>query len=91
MFRMDLGSGDSGGYVVVALRGELASVAEAAASAVASRLVAVPIPRQPTRMRWQRIAMNPPAPRRRAVTGDWLSRGLWAPRGRPAAVGGISG
>jgi anti-anti-sigma factor len=170
MFRMDLGSGDSGGYVVVALRGELdlmdaaavaaalravaarqpriiadlaglefidasgvaslsrgrrharnaggdlllatpqrmvrrvlailwevdgsavyASVAEAAASAVASRLVAVPIPRQPTRMRWQRIAMNPPAPRRRAVTGDRLSRGLWAPRCRPTAVGGISG
>ena len=139
MFRMDLGSGDSGGYVVVALRGELdlmdaaavaaalravaarqpriiadlaglefidasgvaslsrgrrharkaggdlllatpqrlvrrvlailwevdgsavyASVAEAAASAVASRLVAVPIPRQPTKMRGQGIAMTHP-------------------------------
>jgi anti-sigma B factor antagonist len=155
MFRMDLGSGDSGGYVVVALRGELdlmhaaavaaalrgvaarppriivdlaglefidasgvaalsrgrrharnaggdlllatpqrlvrrvlaiiwevdgsavyASVAEAAASAAASWQAAVPIPRQPTKMRWQRIAMNPPAPRRRVVTGDWLCRGL---------------
>lgn len=68
-----------------------ASVAAAAASAGASRQAVVPIPRQPTKMRWQRIAMNPPAPRRRAVTGDWLPRGSWAPRSRPPAVGGISG
>jgi anti-sigma B factor antagonist len=68
-----------------------ASVTAAAASAGASRQAVVPIPRQPTKMRWQRIAMNPPAPRRRAVTGDWLTRGSWAPRSRPPAVGGISG
>jgi hypothetical protein len=60
------------------------------ASGVAA-LAVVPIARQPTKMRWQRIAMNPPAPRRRAVTGDWLPRGSWAPRCRPPAVGGISG
>jgi anti-sigma B factor antagonist len=68
-----------------------ASVTAAAASAGASRQAVVPIPRQPTKMRWQRIAMNPPAPRRRAVTGDWLPRGSWAPRCPPPAVGGISG
>ena len=170
MFRMDLGSGESGGHAVVALHGELdilhaaavagalrvvaarepriivdlaglefidasgiaalsrgrrharnaggylllaapqrpvrrvlaiiwevdgfavyASVAAATASAGASLQAVVPIPRQPTKMRWQRVAMNPPAPRRRAATGDWLPRGPWAPRGRPPAVGGISG
>lgn len=170
MFRMDLGSGESGGHAVVALHGELdlmhaatvtaglrdvaarepriivdlaglefidasgvaalsrgrgharnaggylllaapqrqvrrvlaiiwavdgpavhASVPAAAASAGASRQAVVPIPRRPTKMRWQRIAMNPPAPRRRAVTGDWLPRSSWAPRCWPPAVGGISG
>jgi anti-sigma B factor antagonist len=68
-----------------------ASVAAAAASAGASRQAVVPIPRQPTKMRWQRMAMNPPAPRRHAVTGDWLTRGSWAARCRPPTVGGISG
>jgi anti-sigma B factor antagonist len=147
MFSMDLGSGESGGYVVVALRGELdlmnaaavvaalrvvaarepriivdlaglefldasgiaalsrgrrharnaggdlllaapqrrvrrvlaiiwevdgfavhASVAAAAASAGASWQAVVPIPRQPSEMRWQRMALNAPVQRRRAVS-----------------------
>jgi anti-sigma B factor antagonist len=147
MFSMDLGSGQSGGYVVVALRGELdlmnaaavvaalrvvaarepriivdlagldfldasgvaalsrgrrharnaggdlllaapqrrvrrvlaiiwevdgfavhASVAAAAASAGASWRAVVPIPRQPTEMRWQRMALNAPAQKRRGIT-----------------------
>jgi anti-sigma B factor antagonist len=170
MFSMDLGSGRSGGYIVVALRGELdimdaatvaaalrslaayeprlivdlagldfidasgvaalargrrharnaggdlllaapqvrvrrvlaiiweddgvavpASVAEAAASPEASRPVVVPIRRQPAKMRWQRIAMDAPAPQRRAVSGDWLTPGSWAPDRRPPTAGGISG
>ena len=169
MFSMDLGSGESGGHVVVALRGELdlidaadvadalgavaarepriivdlsglefidasgiaalsrgrrhardaggdlllaapqrlvqrvlailweadgfavhASVAEAAASAGASRQAVVPIRRQPAKMRWQRIAMNAPL-RGGARSRGWLPGGLWAPSRRPPAVGGISG
>jgi len=65
-----------------------ASVAEAVASTGASRRPGVPIPRQPAKMRWQRVAMNPSAPKRRAVTDDWLPRGLWAPQRQPPAVGG---
>jgi anti-anti-sigma factor len=37
-----------------------ASVTEASASAGTLRRVAVPIPRQVSKPRWQRIAMNPP-------------------------------
>src|SRR3984885_13223274 len=37
-----------------------ASVTEAAASAGAPRRVVVPVPRQATKLRWQRMAMNPP-------------------------------
>ena len=68
-----------------------ASVAEAAARAGASRQAPVPIQRQPAKMRWQRMAMNAPAPKRRAVTGDWLTPGSWAPCRRPPTVGGIAG
>jgi len=147
MFSMDLGSGQSGGYVVVALRGELdlmnaaavaaalrvvaarepriivdlaglefldasgvaalsrgrrharnaggdlllaapqrrvrrllaiiwevdgfavhASVAAAAASAGASWQAVVPVPRQPGEMRWQRMALNASAQKRRGIT-----------------------
>jgi anti-sigma B factor antagonist len=68
-----------------------ASVAEAAASAGASRQVVVPIQRQPAKLRWQRIAMNVPAPQQRAVSGDCLTPGSWAPYRRPPTVGGISG
>jgi len=68
-----------------------ASVAEAAARAGAARQAAVPIQRQPAMMRWQRMAMNAPAPKRRAVTGDWLTPGSWAPCRRPPTVGGIAG
>ncbi len=68
-----------------------ASVAEAAASAGASRQVVVPIRRQTAKMRWQRIAMNAPAPKQRAVAGDGLTPGSWAPYRRPPTVGGISG
>jgi anti-sigma B factor antagonist len=56
-----------------------ASVAEAVASAGASLQAIAPIPRQPTNMRWQRIAINAPARKRRAVTGDWLVRSWWGP------------
>jgi anti-anti-sigma factor len=45
-----------------------ASVAEAAADAGASWQAVVPIPRQPTETRWQRMAIDASAPRRRAVT-----------------------
>jgi anti-sigma B factor antagonist len=45
-----------------------ASVAEAAASAGASWQAVMPIPRQPTETRWQRMAINASAPKRRAVT-----------------------
>jgi hypothetical protein len=48
MLDMDLGSGECGGYAVVALRG--ASMAEAAASAGASRRAVVPIQPQLTRI-----------------------------------------
>jgi anti-sigma B factor antagonist len=68
-----------------------ASVAAAVASAGASRQMIVPIQRQPTKMRWQRIAMNASAPKRRAVTGACLPRDSWAASYRPPAVGGISG
>jgi len=68
-----------------------ASVAEATARARAARQAAVPIQRQPAMMRWQRMAMNAPAPKRRAVTGDWLTPGSWAPCRRPPTVGGIAG
>lgn len=54
-----------------------ASVAEAAASAGASWQAVVPLPRQPAEVRWQRMAINAPAPKRRAVTGDWLLRSSW--------------
>jgi anti-anti-sigma factor len=45
-----------------------ASVAEAAASAGASWQAVMPIPRQPAETRWQRMAINASAPKRRAVT-----------------------
>jgi anti-sigma B factor antagonist len=37
-----------------------ASVTEAAASTGAPRRVVAPVPRQATKLRWQRMAMNPP-------------------------------
>ncbi|HEY1667730.1 MAG TPA: STAS domain-containing protein [Trebonia sp.] len=58
-----------------------ASVAEAVASAGASWQAVVPIPRQPTKVRRQRMAINAPAPKRRAVTGDWLLRSSWPTAG----------
>jgi len=67
------------------------SVAEAAASAGASRRVVEPIPRQPARMRWQHIARNASAPQRRPVAGGRLPGGSWVPGCRPPADGGISG
>jgi anti-sigma B factor antagonist len=54
-----------------------ASVAAAVASAGASRQAIAPIPRQPTNMRWQRIAINAPAQKRRALAGDRLVRSSW--------------
>ena len=57
-----------------------ASVAEAVASAGVSRQAVAAIPRQPTNMRWQRIAVSAPAPKRRAAAGDWLLRSSWGPR-----------
>ena len=68
-----------------------ASVAEAVASAGASRQAIATIPQQPTNMRWQHIAISAPAPKRRAVTGDWLLSSSWEPRRRPPTVGEISG
>jgi anti-sigma B factor antagonist len=68
-----------------------ASVAQAAASARASRQAVVPIQRQPARMRWQRTAVHAPAPKRCAVAGDWLTSGSWAPFRRPPTAGGTSG
>ena len=68
-----------------------ASVADAAASAGASRQAVVPIQRQPAKMRWQRMAMNAPAPKRRAVIGDWRIPSWWTPCRRLPAAGGISG
>jgi anti-sigma B factor antagonist len=68
-----------------------ASVAEAAASAGAARQAVVPIQRQPAKMRALRMAMNAPAPRRRAVTGDWLPPGSWVPCRRPPMARGTSG
>jgi anti-sigma B factor antagonist len=56
-----------------------ASVAAAAASAGASLQAIAQIPRQPTNMRWQRIAINAPAQKRRAVIGDRLVRSSWGP------------
>jgi anti-sigma B factor antagonist len=57
-----------------------ASVAEAVASAGASLQAVAAIPRQPIDMRWQRIAINAPAQKRRAAAGDWLLRSSWRPR-----------
>jgi anti-sigma B factor antagonist len=57
-----------------------ASVAEAVASAGDSRQAVAAIPRQPTHIRWQRIAINAPAQKRRTATGDWLLRSSWRPR-----------
>jgi anti-sigma B factor antagonist len=69
-----------------------AATAEARAAAdVAARHAVVPIRRSAAKMRWQRMAMNAPAQRRRAVTGTWLPPDSWAPCWRPPAVGGISG
>jgi anti-anti-sigma factor len=68
-----------------------ASVAEAVASAGASRQAVAAIPRQPTNVRGQRIAVNAPAQKRRAAVGDWLLRNSWGPRWRPPTVGGIGG
>jgi anti-sigma B factor antagonist len=68
-----------------------ASVAEAAASIGAARPVVVPIWRPPAKMRWQRMAMNALAPKRRAVTGDWLDSGSRMSCGRPPTVGEASG
>jgi anti-anti-sigma regulatory factor len=65
-----------------------ASVAEAAASAGASRQGLVPIQRQPAKMRWQCVAMNAPVPKRHAVTDDWHPRGSSAPRRQSPTVGG---
>ena len=60
-----------------------ASVAAAVASARASRQAIAqaiaPIPRQPTNMRWQRIAINARAQKRRVVTGDRLVRSSRGP------------
>jgi anti-sigma B factor antagonist len=68
-----------------------ASVAEAAASARASELAAVPMQRQPAKMRWQRTAVHVPAPKRCAVGGDRVTPGSWVPFRRPPAAGGFSG
>jgi len=65
-----------------------ASVAKAAADAGACRQTIVPIQRQPAKLRWQRIAISAPAPKRRAVTGAWLPRDWRAPGYRPPAVRG---
>jgi anti-sigma B factor antagonist len=65
-----------------------ASVAEAAADEGACRQMIVPIQRQPAKLRWQRIAISAPAPKRRAVTGAWLPRDWRAPGYRPPAVRG---
>jgi anti-sigma B factor antagonist len=64
-----------------------ASVAEAAARAETLRPEVAPIWRPPARMRWQRIAMNPPAPERRPASGDCLAGGSRAPSGRLPTVG----
>jgi anti-sigma B factor antagonist len=68
-----------------------ASVAAAAARAQTRRPEVVPIWRQPARKRWQRIAMNVPAPEPRPASGDYLPRGSWASSRRPPTVGGING
>jgi anti-sigma B factor antagonist len=65
--------------------------ASAAASARAARQAVAPIRRQPAKMRWQRMAMNAPALKRRAVIEDWLTLDSLAPCRRPPAVDGISG
>jgi anti-sigma B factor antagonist len=72
-------------------RADAAPQARAAATAAAARQAAVPTRRSPAKMRGQRMAMNAPAQRRRAVTGAWLPPDSWAPCWRPPAVGGISG
>jgi len=66
-----------------------ASVAEAAAQALRPEVVS--IWRQPARVRWQRMAMNPPTPELRPASGDCLPGGSWAPSSRPPTVGEISG
>jgi len=68
-----------------------ASVAEAAACAQALRPEVVPIWRQPARVRWQRMAMNPPPPELRPASGDRLPGGSWAPSRQPPTAGEISG
>jgi anti-sigma B factor antagonist len=65
-----------------------ASVAAAAASTGALLQMVAPIRRQPAKMRWQRVAMNASAPKRRAVAGDWLPVGSWATRWRPPTAAG---
>jgi anti-sigma B factor antagonist len=57
-----------------------ASVAQAVASPGASLQAVAAIPRQPTHIRWQRIAINAPATKRRTATGDWLLRSSWRTR-----------
>jgi anti-sigma B factor antagonist len=66
-----------------------ASVAEAAAQALRPEVVSSW--RQPARVRWQRMAMNPPAPELRPVSGDCLPGGSWASSSGPPTVGEISG
>jgi anti-sigma B factor antagonist len=68
-----------------------ASVAEAAASARAARQGVVPMQRQPAKMRWQRTAMNAPAPKRCAVAGEWVTLGSRATFHRPPTADGTSG
>lgn len=68
-----------------------ASVAEAAASMGGARPVVVPTWRPPAKIRWQRMAMNALAPKRHAVTGDWLDTGSRVSCSPPPTVGEISG
>ena len=68
-----------------------ASVAEAAASARASRQAVVPIQWQPAKMRRQRIPMNAPAQQRCTAPGDWVTPGSGAPFRGPPAADGTSG
>jgi anti-sigma B factor antagonist len=67
-----------------------ASVAEAAARAQTLRPEFVSSRRQPARVRWQRMAMNPPAPVLRPASGECLPGGSWASSGGSPTVGEIS-
>ena len=67
------------------------SVAQAAASVRASELAAVPMQRQPAKMRWQRTAMNAPAPKRCVVAGERVTPSAWATFHRPPTADGTSG